>query len=232
MPTCGPHQIIVLPPIGPHRADFLRRPERIPQESIGVQLHEPLTLLYVALAPRQILRLPRINQIHFKTSFFQNVVDCNPVHSRRLQGYRPNRTLLQPDRHLLQFRRCTSEATHGLAVPCRRHSHIVRFVADINTCGVRMHDFQTEVFALDFPGHLTPLLAVHLVPVPGSWAAACLLVFLHSLGFHASLSTVNSTWLGQVGDPYTVSPSGSGLCSSQNNAATIFTIASTGAMLP
>jgi len=42
---------------------------------------------------------------------------------------------------------------------------------------------------------------------------------------------VNSTWLGPVGDPYTVSPSGSGLCSFQNNAATIFTIASTGAML-
>jgi len=89
----------------------------------------------------------------------------------------------------------------------------VRFVADINACGVRMHDFQTEVFALDFPGHLTPLLAVHLVPVAGSWAAACLFVFLHSFGLQASLSIVNSTWLGPVGDPYTVSPSGSGLCS-------------------
>jgi hypothetical protein len=34
-----------------------------------------------------------------------------------------------------------------------------------------------------------------------------------------------------VGDPYTVSPSGSGRCSFQNDAATIYTIASTGAML-
>jgi len=42
---------------------------------------------------------------------------------------------------------------------------------------------------------------------------------------------VNSTRLGPVGDPYTVSPSGSGRCSFQNNAATIYTIASTGAML-
>jgi len=42
---------------------------------------------------------------------------------------------------------------------------------------------------------------------------------------------LNSTRLGPVGDPYTVSPSGSGRCSFQNNAATIYTIASTGAML-
>jgi len=42
---------------------------------------------------------------------------------------------------------------------------------------------------------------------------------------------VNSTRLGPVGDPYTVSPSGSSRCSFQSNAATIYSIASTGAML-
>jgi len=131
----------------------------------------------------------------------------------------------------LQFRRSTSEATYGLAVPCRRHGHIVGFVADINACGVGMDHFQAEVFALDFPRHLPPLLAVHLVPVIWCWAAACFLVALYSLRFHANLSAVNSTRLGPVGDPYTVSPSGSGRCSFQNNAATIYTIASTGAML-
>jgi hypothetical protein len=75
------------------------------------------------------------------------------------------------------------------------------------------------------------LLAVHFVPVIWCWAAACFLVALHLLRFHAHLSTVNSTRLGPVGDPYTVSPSGSGRCSFQINAATIYTIASTGAML-
>src|SRR6266481_5266496 len=55
--------------------------------------------------------------------------------------------------------------------------------------------------------------------------------FSTRLGFHANLPTVDSTRLGPVGDPYTVSPSGSGRRSFQNNAATIYTIASTGAML-
>jgi hypothetical protein len=73
--------------------------------------------------------------------------------------------------------------------------------------------------------------AVHLVPVIWCWAAACFVVFFHSLGSHANLSTLNSTWPGPVGDPFTVSPSGSGRCSFQNNAATIHTSASTGAML-
>jgi len=39
------------------------------------------------------------------------------------------------------------------------------FVADINACGVGMDDFQAEVFALDLPCRLAPLLAVHLVPM-------------------------------------------------------------------
>jgi len=42
---------------------------------------------------------------------------------------------------------------------------------------------------------------------------------------------LNSTWLGPVGENVTVSPAGSGLSPFQDNAATIHTIANTGAML-
>ena len=48
------HQIIALPPVRSHLANFLRRPERIAQQPIGMQLHQPLTLLHVAFAPWQI----------------------------------------------------------------------------------------------------------------------------------------------------------------------------------
>src|ERR1017187_9498070 len=43
-----PYEIVALPPVGAHRADLLRRPERIPQQTVGVQLHQPLALLHVA----------------------------------------------------------------------------------------------------------------------------------------------------------------------------------------
>jgi len=42
---------------------------------------------------------------------------------------------------------------------------------------------------------------------------------------------LNSTWPGPVGETYSVSPSGSGCSPFQDNAATIYTIANTGAML-
>jgi hypothetical protein len=63
----------------------------------------------------------------------------------------------------------------------------VGFVTDINACGIRMNHFQAEVFAMDFPRQLSPLFAVHLVPIVLHWAAACLLVFLQLLGFRANL---------------------------------------------
>ena len=71
----------------------------------------------------------------------------------------------------------------------------------VNAGGIGMDHFQAEVFALDFPRHLSPLFAVHLVPVVLRWAAACPLAFLQLLEFHVNLPRVNSTRLGPVGDP-------------------------------
>jgi hypothetical protein len=42
---------------------------------------------------------------------------------------------------------------------------------------------------------------------------------------------LHSTWLGPVGEAYTISPAGSALILVQDDAATIFVIANTGAML-
>jgi hypothetical protein len=90
---------------------------------------------------------------------------------------------------------------------------------------------QTDIFALDVPHHLPPLLAVHLSPMLLPWMVGCFLGFLLWLGFHANLPTLNSTWPGPVGETYSVSPAGSGRSPFQDNAATIYTIANTGAML-
>jgi hypothetical protein len=54
-----------------------------------------------------------------------------------------------------------------------------------------MHHFQADVFALDFPRHLPPLLAVHLLPITLRCAAGCFLCFLllrESFAFRAALS--------------------------------------------
>ena len=105
------------------------------------------------------------------------------------------------------------------------------FVADVNARGIRMHNFQSEIFTLYLSHHLPSLPAIHLLPFVGCCLAACLLAFLLWPGFHANLPMLNSTWLGPVGETYTISPAGSGLYPFQDNAATIYTIANTGAML-
>jgi hypothetical protein len=107
----------------------------------------------------------------------------------------------------------------------------VRFVADINASGIRMYHLQAEVFALNLPYHLPSLLAVHVEPMARRWAARCVLGFLLLLVFHANRSTLNSTWPGPVDEIYSISPTGSYLCPFQDNAATIYTIAITEAML-
>jgi hypothetical protein len=107
----------------------------------------------------------------------------------------------------------------------------VGFVADINARSVGMYDFQAEVFALDLARHLASLLAVHLVPMVLRWMVGGSFVFLLWLGFHANLPVLNSTWLGPVGENYTISPAGSGRSPFQDKPAAIYTIARTGAML-
>ena len=185
----------------------------------------PLTLLYVTFAPGQILRVPGIHQVHFETRLFENVVCGDPIDSGGLHGDGSYPALLQPIGHRLQLRRGAPAAPDRLGISARRYRHVVRFVADINPCGIGMEHFQGEVFALDLPHRLPPLLTVHLVPMMLRWMVGCSFVFLLWLGFHANVSLVRSTWLGPVGENYLISPAGSGRSPFQDKPATIFTIA-------
>src|SRR5215831_199461 len=164
VPPRALHQVVPLPPVSPQPANLLRRSERVAQQTIGVQLHQPLTLLDVGLLTRQILRVSRVHQVHFEPGFLQNVVHRSPVHPRGLHSDGANATLLQPRRHFFQFHRGASKLPYRPAIPRRGHGHIVGFVADIDPRGIRMHHLQAQVLRLDFPCHLPALLPVHLVP--------------------------------------------------------------------
>src|SRR5206468_130968 len=121
------------------------------------------------------------------TTLFRSYGD--PVHARGLHGDGADPALLQPSGHRLQLRGGAPEASYRLAVSARRYRRIVGFVANINACGIGMDHFQAEVFALDLPHGLPPLLAVHLVPMVLCWMVGCSFVFLLWFGFHANLPT-------------------------------------------
>src|SRR6516162_1513715 len=96
VPPRALHQVVALPPVSPQLANLLRRSERVAQQTIGVQLHQPLALLHVGLLTRQILGLPRVHQVHFQPRFLQNVVHRSPVHPCGLHSDGAHATLLQP----------------------------------------------------------------------------------------------------------------------------------------
>jgi hypothetical protein len=94
LPAGALYQIISLTPVRSHHPDFLGGPEGIAQQPVGVQLHQPLTLLYVALTARKVLRVPCIHQVHFQTSFFENIEYRNLVDTGGLHRDSPNPALL------------------------------------------------------------------------------------------------------------------------------------------
>ncbi len=126
------HVLGALAPAGAHRPNFRRGTKRFPQQSIGVQLQQPLAFLHVALAPRQILGVVRMYQPDLEAGLLPYVVHRNPVHSRGLQHYGFDSALLQEFRHALEFRRKTSEHPHRFAIPVWRHRHVMLATADIN----------------------------------------------------------------------------------------------------
>ena len=85
---CLPHQPVPLPPYAPHPSDLLWRPERVSQQSIGVQ--------FQFLPPTHPVR---------RSSTLPSIA-----------AHRPNPTRLQPTRHLVQFLGPRSKLPHRILV--------------------------------------------------------------------------------------------------------------------
>src|SRR5438552_5570187 len=71
LPPSFLHQPVPLPPDRSDRTDLLRRMEGISQQPIAVQFHQPLALLHVALASREVFSPPRVDQVYFETFALQ-----------------------------------------------------------------------------------------------------------------------------------------------------------------
>ncbi len=51
----------------------------ISQQAIGVQVHQPLVFLHIALEARQIFAPPRVDQAHLETFPLQNFLQRRPI---------------------------------------------------------------------------------------------------------------------------------------------------------
>jgi transposase len=76
IPCAGP-QVYALG----HRAEWLAK------------LSEPgVALLHIALAPRKVLGVPRVDEIDFEAAFFEHFIEGNPVHPGGLHRHRLHAT--------------------------------------------------------------------------------------------------------------------------------------------
>lgn len=118
--------------------------------------------MYVGFASRQVLRLPGIHRVHFETRLFENVARSSTrpsIASRWFESHigvanRPSLSApLWCTRSVVPVGYLDSVVQLRRGIRCRyqcpRH---------------REYHLQAELLALDFPHHLPPLLAVHLLP--------------------------------------------------------------------
>ena len=137
-----------LSPVGAQRANLRRRLKGVVQQPVGAQLQQPLAFLHIAFAPRQTLRMPRIHQIHLKALLFHDVVERNPVHPCGLQDDCLHLAFLQPRGQAIEVGGETLKPSHRLRVAVRSNCNVMGFVANINSCGIRMDYLQPGILGL------------------------------------------------------------------------------------
>ena len=89
-------QTFAVSPKRPDRADFCGWTETGAQQTHGMEILNPLAIGDIALSPRNVSHILRIDEIHFETTAFQNLVKRNPVHSRRLHCHGSDLASSQP----------------------------------------------------------------------------------------------------------------------------------------
>jgi hypothetical protein len=129
-----------------------------------MQPHEPLTFLHVTLSSWNILRSPRIHQVHFQTVLLQNIMHRDPVHPSGLHHYRAYATAHQPLRHFYQRSGPRPELAHRLRVPPARYGYVVAFVTHINTGRVSVHNLQSRICGTQTLLDISALFAIQSPP--------------------------------------------------------------------
>ena len=116
-------KVLALTDIGPQGSYLGTGTKGALQETIGVQLLDPLTIQGVRLAPGNILDVVGIDQQYFKPTHLQNLKDGYPEHGGTLHRHRLHPALLQPIGQSMQFTGEGLEAADRLLSSLFRHGH-------------------------------------------------------------------------------------------------------------
>ena len=106
------------------------------------QLLQPLAIQHVRFLPRDVLYMPRIDQIHREAARFQQLIHRNPIDPGRFHNHRIDPTARQPITKLHQILSEALELAHRVLASIRRHRNVMALRAHIDSCRIRIHHSQ------------------------------------------------------------------------------------------
>ncbi len=80
-------QPLPLAQVGPQGRDIRRGMEAGPQQSVGMQLLEPLGVVDVGLPAGHVLDIPRVDHEHLQASRLQHLEQRDPIYLSGFHGY-------------------------------------------------------------------------------------------------------------------------------------------------
>ena len=119
------HQHGALAQVAPQPSYLRPGPEGSRQQSVGVQLLQPLAVQHVSLPTGHVLDAPRVHQHHLKSPLFQHPEQRYPVHPGGFHHHGLHSALRQPLRQAVQVRRVGRELPHRLLRTVLGHRHKV-----------------------------------------------------------------------------------------------------------
>ena len=114
------------------------RAEAATQQAMLVQLLEPLGILHIGFAARDVLDVARIHQEDLEAAGFKDLEDRNPIHARRFHGDRRDAGRLQPIGQSMEIPAKSPEGTNRLFVSVGGHGDDVERRADIEPGRIRV----------------------------------------------------------------------------------------------
>ena len=142
MPRLVAQQHRPLPGHAPQRANLALRTKGPTQQTETHQLLQPLAVEHVRFAPRDVLHMPSIHQIHREPTRLQQLEQRDPVHPRRLHRYGVHFTGRQPLGQAVQVFGKAGILPYRLLVPIWGDRYKMTGRTHIDPRGVGMGQFE------------------------------------------------------------------------------------------
>jgi hypothetical protein len=132
------HQVVAMPHQRAHGTHLALRTKRRMQQTHGMPLLDPLTLVKVGSFTRHVLHIPRIHQTRLYAVPLHRLIHRNPVHSGGFHRHCRHSTAHQPFGHLVQIAGERPASTDRMVIAIRRHGYVDLSGSDIDAGRIRL----------------------------------------------------------------------------------------------